>query len=96
MAWLVLCRQGWKLYPLAVPVCSYLPLYSCLAQSQKPWKQNLTLPNMAPPIRSFHPIDQQGNITDYEHERKSSNLIAPPKFNFVRDVIEVWATAEKV
>ena len=32
---------------------------------------------------------------DYEKERKTVQLKAPPNFNFARDVVEKWADVER-
>ena len=46
--------------------------------------------------RSLHILDVQSSFTDYEHERRTFNLTVPQRFNFARDVIDVWASAEQV
>ena len=46
--------------------------------------------------RSLHILDVQSSFTDYELERSTFNLTVPQRFNFARDVIDVWASAEQV
>lgn len=33
---------------------------------------------------------------NYEHEKKTFKLQAPPYYNFARDVVDKWAEKEKV
>lgn len=47
-------------------------------------------------VRRLHLLDVQTSFRDYEAERRTFRLAVPQKFNFARDVVDVWASAEKV
>ncbi|XP_076443412.1 acyl-coenzyme A synthetase ACSM3, mitochondrial-like [Babylonia areolata] len=45
--------------------------------------------------RNVHSFGVQSAFMDYEHARNTFSLTVPEKFNFARDVLDVWAAADK-
>lgn len=50
---------------------------------------------MSQRVRKFHVLDVQTSFTDFEHERQTFVIPSPQRFNFARDIVDVWAAAER-
>jgi hypothetical protein len=47
--------------------------------------------------RRFHEMFKvQATFSNYEYERRTFNLRVPQRFNFARDVFDLWSNAEQV
>ncbi|XP_070186257.1 acyl-coenzyme A synthetase ACSM3, mitochondrial-like [Littorina saxatilis] len=83
------------LYPLfaAKKLASVTFLSSC--HLRKHTQQLCSVFSSRLSARSFSILDVQSTFSDYEKERRTFNLTVPQQYNFTRDVIDVWASAEQ-